>query len=497
MTLDTAIGTTKSVGRIVEIGMKTPLNVCMGLARGFRNAPRLYNDDTVRRPEKATDFASGLKVAGKEFGLGMYDGLAGLVTQPIKGAEKEGGMGLLKGFGKGIGGLVLKPAAGASPILRTRYLLANKCLSAAVWAVPAYTLQGIHAEMRRKFATSFDNYIITARVQQGNEDFEASTPEERQDILARWSSKQGDLKGFYLLRQKERKAQKGEPVPEVEEADEPPLTGWLHTRHLSTDERRKLQEQKGAWKQRQASLRADDADELERAIRESVRQTSHGDPDEDAHIEQVIRASLVEMQHIAQSSRDEKKVAPGPDASELPDIAELDGAPATAHGSNDITDEEFQELIAMAVQQSLTEQQASAAPGHATAEEDDEFRRALEESRVYKPSLPRRAAGEGNDGDEDAEQMRRAIEESERAHREQMVRDRTEEDIVMDFVKRQSLAEDEFRRQRTKGKGKIAAAGDDDDDNDLKRALEESLRISGRHGETSGSSHAQQDDSQG
>lgn len=42
----------------------------------------------------------------------MYDGIAGFVTQPIDGAKKEGVAGLIKGFGKGIGGLMLKPSAG-------------------------------------------------------------------------------------------------------------------------------------------------------------------------------------------------------------------------------------------------------------------------------------------------------------------------------------------------------------------------------------------------
>jgi hypothetical protein len=36
------------------------------------------------------------------------------VTQPWIGAKKEGFAGLLKGVGKGFGGLVLKPAAGNS-----------------------------------------------------------------------------------------------------------------------------------------------------------------------------------------------------------------------------------------------------------------------------------------------------------------------------------------------------------------------------------------------
>lgn len=114
--LGAAIGasleTGKGVTRFVGTGVKSPMNFCMGLAKGFRNAPRLYNDDTVRKQEKITGLASGVMVAGKEFGLGFFDGVTGLFTQPLKGAEKEGAVGLIKGFGKGVGGLMLKPAAG-------------------------------------------------------------------------------------------------------------------------------------------------------------------------------------------------------------------------------------------------------------------------------------------------------------------------------------------------------------------------------------------------
>lgn len=88
------------------------MNFCLGLAKGFRNIPRLYNDDTIRPIEKVTDFNSGVRVAGKELGFGFFDGIAGLVTHPIRGAEKEGAGGFVKGIGKGIGGLIAKPAAG-------------------------------------------------------------------------------------------------------------------------------------------------------------------------------------------------------------------------------------------------------------------------------------------------------------------------------------------------------------------------------------------------
>lgn len=105
-------GAGMSVRKIVTTGIKSPMNLCLGLAKGFRNAPRLYNDETVRPPEKVHDLTSGLKVAGREFGFGMYDGLSGLVTQPLMGAQKEGGVGLVKGFGRGLGGAFMKSSSG-------------------------------------------------------------------------------------------------------------------------------------------------------------------------------------------------------------------------------------------------------------------------------------------------------------------------------------------------------------------------------------------------
>lgn len=110
--VDAAVGAGRSMGRVVTTGVKSPMNFCLGLAKGFRNIPKLYNDEMIRPPEKVTGVSSGIKVASKEFGLGLYDGISGLVTQPIKGAQKGGAAGFVKGFGKGIGGIVAKPAAG-------------------------------------------------------------------------------------------------------------------------------------------------------------------------------------------------------------------------------------------------------------------------------------------------------------------------------------------------------------------------------------------------
>lgn len=63
--LNSAVGASKGVSRVVGAGLKSPMDFTLGLARGFHNAPKLYGDDTVRPKEKVTGFQSGIKAAGK------------------------------------------------------------------------------------------------------------------------------------------------------------------------------------------------------------------------------------------------------------------------------------------------------------------------------------------------------------------------------------------------------------------------------------------------
>lgn len=118
--LESAIGTGKGVSRIVGAGLKSPMDFTMALAQGFHNAPKMYGDQTVRKQEKVTGFQSGMKAAGKGFGLGMYDGIAGLVTQPIEGAKKEGAAGFWKGLAAVLEAWSSSPAqrSGVSPAIR-------------------------------------------------------------------------------------------------------------------------------------------------------------------------------------------------------------------------------------------------------------------------------------------------------------------------------------------------------------------------------------------
>ncbi|KAK2029952.1 glycosyltransferase family 28 domain-containing protein [Colletotrichum zoysiae] len=496
--VEAAVAAGTSVSRIVTTGVKTPMNVCLGLARGFRNAPRLYNDDTVRPPEKVTDFASGVRIAAKEFGYGMFDGIGGLVTQPLKGAEKEGVPGLIKGFGKGIGGLIFKPAS-------------------AVWAIPAYTMQGVHATLRNAFSTSVQNYIIASRMKQGQMDMEAASIAEREDVIARWNNVKHDLKNFQAMKIKEqREKQRTDGGHYMQSQPEnsltPPVTGWSHTRKLSFEERKQLHARKEAWKRGQVEAivppsRTDSSfdgsitgsvaedEEFERAIRASVAETSRGNSEEDAAVEQAIRASI---NHFRSSGTGIPDVVPEKPMSYDRDAKHVDQDPFSS-AELQITDEEYQRLIEKAIQQSMSLRAAGVHPGQGSHEDDEEFQRALDQSKIaqhpgheddeeLKRILEESKRHQTQSTADDEEELRRAIEASEAAHREQLSKAaaaRSEEEVVMEYVKKQSLAEEEYRRNALKGKARDVAGHEDDDDEDLKRAMEESLKLSGRPGQSS------------
>ena len=81
LSFNTAVEAGKGVGRIVEVGLKSPMDFTLALARGFHNAPKLYGDESVRRAGKVTDFQSGLREAGKV--VAAFSNLCSLLIKSI------------------------------------------------------------------------------------------------------------------------------------------------------------------------------------------------------------------------------------------------------------------------------------------------------------------------------------------------------------------------------------------------------------------------------
>ncbi|KAK7908727.1 hypothetical protein PG985_016030 [Apiospora marii] len=153
---------------------QAPVDLAMAIAQGFHNAPRLYGDDTVRRPPRVTGIKSGMQAAGHEFVFGIYDGVTGIVRLPVKGAKQDGFGGALGGVAMGFGGLVLKPiAAFVSPF--------------------GYTLKGISKQLERRHNPA--RYVRRARIVQAQRDLLELSPQERTALS------EETYKGYDVMRQ--------------------------------------------------------------------------------------------------------------------------------------------------------------------------------------------------------------------------------------------------------------------------------------------------------
>ncbi|WVN90029.1 uncharacterized protein L203_105261 [Cryptococcus depauperatus CBS 7841] len=110
---------------------KGMMNIITSISEGMDNIPNLIGSTSRPRGE-VKDFGSGVTEAAKGVFYGYWDGITGLVTEPIKGGKKEGFLGTLKGMGRSYVNVTAKPAAGiigaislplqgASRSIRTRF----------------------------------------------------------------------------------------------------------------------------------------------------------------------------------------------------------------------------------------------------------------------------------------------------------------------------------------------------------------------------------------
>ena len=472
--LETGMGTAKGVHRIIGAGLKSPMDFSVALSKGFHNAPKLYGDDTVRKSDQVTDFRSGQKAAWKEFGYGLYDGISGLVTQPMKGAQKEGAAGFVKGIGKGIGGVVLKPGAG-------------------FFAIPGYTMKGVYKEMAKNFGSSVQNYIIAARTAQGYDEWNASSPEEKRDVVFRWKHMQKDIK---------KKRNMDELVRDI--LDEQRKKGQTWTSDLRTgwEERRdryrssstgqikpesdisgagsKEAELAHARTYQDQSSGMLEQDNFEEAIKQSVRETSKGDPQEDESVERAIKASMAELAKSRAESAGQQ--APPGAFHEDEDLKRaLEASAAEAETPHMVHDEELERALAQSLKEQRRQRSSDSEwDSDADSQEDEDYKRAVQESQNA-------ATGSGDqpppysDSGHLAGTTQAEFQGQQTQHPgEKSQQEKTEEQIVMEYAKKQSLLEEQHRQ--TKGKG----VQKDDDEEELQQALKMSMQTQGQSGEASG-----------
>ncbi|KAH4809584.1 hypothetical protein HBH61_110370 [Parastagonospora nodorum] len=507
--MTSAVDTGKGLARIIGAGFKSPMDFSLNVAKGLHNVPKLYGAE-VRQVDKVTDFQSGVRTAAKEFGFGLYDGITGIVTDPYKGAKKEGAVGFVKGVGQGIFSVPFRVMGGA-------------------WAVPGYAMKGIYQEMIKGKGKAVQNYIIAARIAQGYDEANGLSTRERDAIVSQWKYVKVGIKkkknvgedqmdSLHSLVQDKRKrrqerwarvdshfkrpeAQPSFPpaINEHSGSQEPSLTHSVSHGSAATEPgpRTIPPGQQPAWRQRhaatfprtnsnetqesQVSLEAqliaeEEAErrELEAAIAASISQNSHGNPDEDKLVANAIRASIAELDRTPETASVEEEEQALKRAMQ----ASLDEA-----GRNGSTAEE-QRLLEETIRQSLLDTSRRRQHGDDSewdsdgdTEDEEEFQRIVAESKElahlhaahpeeYQSASGAQESGIMNDiadatgangthpADED-EELKKALEMSEKAHQESMQKleaQKTEEDIVMEYVRKQSLLEEEHRQKVLQGR---------------------------------------------
>ena len=498
--LETALSSAKAAGKIVSAGVKSPMDFTLSLAQGFHNAPKLYGDTTVRQNEKIVGLHSGLKVAGKEFGFGFYDGITGLVTQPLEGAKKEGLAGFFKGAAKGVGGLVLKPAAG-------------------IWGLPGYTAKGIYSEISKHFGSSVQNYIIAARTAQGFEDWKNSSPEERSRIVSAWKDSQLETRKHGQLYGDDRKEAIESHIITKSNTNSAELVhGFKNTRHLTWDERKALANKKDMLKREKKALErqerelheeeqrkksgtvksrckfcpfdhdssqhlmhtqsltsldpsfgkthshektsAEALDEYEHAIHHSVTSTSKGNADEDAIVERALRASLRELHGSRGSNRHADQAFQDAIQASIREFkkAQEEHAQQTGVASNK-TEAEHDAELHDALTKSLEEykmkerkhqEHLDDSDSAIDTDHDEHFKRTIEETKRLhtEAELKKATAPVHADDDDELKKGIAASEEHEKQRQDELTRQKTEEDNVMAYVTKQSLREEELKKNK-------------------------------------------------
>ncbi|KAJ6029290.1 CAZyme family GT1 [Penicillium canescens] len=173
---EVALHGSKMSKKLLKIIILLPTDLSLSMARGFHNAPKLYHDSTVTDAPQVVSLRSGFRAAGKvELRDGFYFGITGLGTHPRYGLKHEGAKGLLKGVGKAVGGVFLKPTAG-------------------LWGLAGYPLSGILREINDSLGRHQKCMIVMGRISQGLEEMRESTVEERAEVSRGWITIEHDLK---------------------------------------------------------------------------------------------------------------------------------------------------------------------------------------------------------------------------------------------------------------------------------------------------------------
>jgi hypothetical protein len=259
-------------------------------------------------------------------------------------------------------------------------------------------MMGIQKEVRKLSGSNVLAYICSMRTAQGYEQWGSSTQEERLDIVSRWHERKSELQS---VRQKIL-----EEGPDGQEVGRLSPKGFLQTRHLSFEERKRLQEKRRIRREQEKSKTYGD-----HGTRCSFCQKTYPHPHSD-HM------------RLPQEDKEASGISGKAVHTRFEPAIRFSGA-AASKGSL-----EEGLMIERALRATMSESQNSSP----------------NEQEVLDRAIPNSAGQSGSDsGTEDDEDFQLAIKLSKAAYEENELKNKMEEDIVIEYIQKQSFAEDEYR----------------------------------------------------
>lgn len=157
---DLGVGIAKGASSFVKksvFGLSDSITKITGsLSKGLAAATLDKEFQAQRRMAKARNRPKhalyGVTQGGNAFATSIVSGIGGLARHPLEGAEKEGFQGFMKGVGKGVLGVVTKPAIGAFDLASSKF--SHTCYSSVH---PSLTSKTDLAEGVRNTTTVFDS----------------------------------------------------------------------------------------------------------------------------------------------------------------------------------------------------------------------------------------------------------------------------------------------------------------------------------------------------
>ncbi|KAJ6630253.1 glycosyltransferase family 1 protein [Mycena sp. CBHHK59/15] len=144
------------------------MDIVTSVHEGFYNVPKLYGSD-VRKAGKVTGFASGLKEGGKGLFYGYYDGITGLVREPMQGAKKDVSIVRIR-------------------LVDQEYLVANATIRPAggIVGLIAHPVRGLWKSVQSPMAQKQEQQQHNVRISDGVEAVRKSTQTQRSEIVRKF-----------------------------------------------------------------------------------------------------------------------------------------------------------------------------------------------------------------------------------------------------------------------------------------------------------------------